>query len=290
MNKYSTLAAALILFGSTSAALAKSDSSFLTDAIQINLAEIAMGDLAQKNGGSDTVKGFGKMLVDDHTASNQKAISLAQANGITPPNEPKPADKEAQQNLAKLSGAEFDRDFAKAMVKGHKEAIGKFEAASKGDDDVAKFAQETLPTLQKHLEQAQSIAGKETAAEDAEPTPSDKVSKARSAETTTLAGGALPISEFYKQSVYDNRDNKIGDVNDILVDKKGKIEAVIVGVGGFLGMGEKNVGLPFSSLKVTEKNGSRYLVVETTKEALQAAPGYVYDSGKKVWLPATKQG
>jgi putative membrane protein len=290
MNKYSTLAAALILFGSTSAALAKSDSSFLTDAIQINLAEIAMGDLAQKNGGSDTVKGFGKMLVDDHTASNQKAISLAQANGITPPNEPKPADKEAQQNLAKLSGAEFDRDFAKAMVKGHKEAIGKFEAASKGDDDVAKFAQETLPTLQKHLEQAQSIAGKETAAEDAEPTPSDKVSKARSAETTTLAGGALPISEFYKQSVYDNRDNKIGDVNDILVDKNGKIEAVIVGVGGFLGMGEKNVGLPFSSLKVTEKNGSRYLVVETTKEALQAAPGYVYDSGKKVWLPATKQG
>jgi putative membrane protein len=290
MNKYSTLAAALILFGSTSAALAKSDSSFLTDAIQINLAEIAMGDLAQKNGGSDTVKGFGKMLVDDHTASNQKAISLAQANGITPPNEPKPADKEAQQNLAKLSGAEFDRDFAKAMVKGHKEAIGKFEAASKGDDDVAKFAQETLPTLQKHLEQAQSIAGKETAAEDAEPTPSDKVSKARSAETTTLAGGALPISEFYKQSVYDNRDNKIGDVNDILVDKNGKIEAVIVGVGGFLGMGEKNVGLAFSSLKVAEKNGSRYLVVETTKEALQAAPGYVYDSGKKVWLPAIKQG
>ncbi len=291
MFKYSTIAAALIMFGSTSAALAKSDNSFLTDAIQINLAEIAVGDLAQKNGGSDDVKAFGKMLVEDHTASNQKAISLAQANGITPPNEPKPADKEAQQSLAKLSGPEFDRDFSKAMVKGHKEAIGKFEAASKGDDDVAKFAQETLPTLQKHLEQAQSIAGKETAAQDIQPPPSDKVSKAHSTEMIgTLPGGALPISEYYKQSVYDNSDHKIGDVNDLLFEKNGKIEAVIVGVGGFLGMGEKNVAVAFTSLKVAEKNGSRYLVVETTKEALQAAPGYVYDSGKKVWVPAAKQG
>ena len=162
MNKYSTFTAALIVLGSTSAALAKSDTSFLTDAIQINLAEIAVGDLAQKNGASDDVKAFGKMLVDDHTASNQKATSLAQANGVTPPNEPKPADKEAEQHLATLSGPEFDREFTKAMVKGHKEAIGKFEAASKGDDDIAKFAQDTLPTLQKHLEQAKSIAGKET--------------------------------------------------------------------------------------------------------------------------------
>ena len=40
---------------------------------------------------------------------------------------------------------------------------------------------------------------------------------------------------------------------------------------------------PFSSLRVAEKNGSRYLVLETTKETLQGAPGYVYDSGKKVW-------
>jgi putative membrane protein len=300
MNRYSMLAAVLLLLGSTSATLAKSDSSFLSDAIQINLAEIAIGDLAQKNGGNDDVKSFGKMLVEDHTASNQKATSLAQANGVTPPTQPKPADVELQKKLANLSGSEFDHEFAKAMVKGHKEAIATFEAASKGDDDVAKFAQDTLPTLQKHLEQAQSIAGKETASQDDQPkvTPSDaaqrdegKGTKARSAEMNgVLAGGALPLSEYYEQSVYDTRENKIGDVKDLLLDKNGKVEAVIIGVGGFLGMGEKNVAVPFSSLKVAEKNGSRYLVIETTKEALQAAPGYVYDSGKKVWLPATKEG
>ena len=186
------------------------------------------------------------------------------------------------------------------MVKGHKEAISKFEAASKGDDDVAKFAQETLPTLQKHLEQAQTLVKQETAAEDTQPkatgtdqtaSTSDKQSKSRATEMIgTLADGSVPLSDYYKQSVYDNHDNKIGDVNDILLGKAGKIEAVIIGVGGLLGIGEKSVAVPFSSLKVAEKNGSRYLVIETTKEALESAPGYVFDSGKRVWVPVTKQG
>jgi sporulation protein YlmC with PRC-barrel domain len=121
--------------------------------------------------------------------------------------------------------------------------------------------------------------------------PSEQTSTARSTEMIgTLPGEALPISDYYNQSVYDNRDSKIGDVNDLLLDKSGKINAVIIGVGGFLGVGEKNVAVPFSSLKVAEKNGSRYLVLETTKYALQTAPGYTYDRSKKVWMPATKQG
>ena len=107
---------------------------------------------------------------------------------------------------------------------------------------------------------------------------------------TTLPGEALPISDYYNQNVYDNRDNKIGEVNDLLVDSAGKVNAVILGVGGFLGVGEKNVAVAFPSLKVAERDGKRYLVLDTTKEALQAAPGYTYDRSKSAWLPAPKQG
>ena len=100
---------------------------------------------------------------------------------------------------------------------------------------------------------------------------SDKHSKSNETKMIgTLAHGSVPVSDYYKQSVYDNHDNKIGDVNDILLGTTGKIEAVIIGVGGFLGIGEKSVAVPFSSLKITEKNGSRYLVIETTKEALES--------------------
>ena len=70
------------------------------------------------------------------------------------------------------------------------------------------------------------------------------------------------------------------------VDKEGRVSAVIVGVGGFLGIGEKDVAVPFSALKVAEKNGDHYLVMNTSKEALEKAPGYTYDRTKGVWVPA----
>jgi hypothetical protein len=106
---------------------------------------------------------------------------------------------------------------------------------------------------------------------------------------TSLPSGALPIRDYYNQSVYDPQDNKIGDIKDLLVDKDGKIGAAIVGVGGFLGAGEKNVAVPFNSLKLTDKNGKRYLVMNTTKEALKSAPGYTFDRTAYQWVPA-KQG
>ena len=100
----------------------------------------------------------------------------------------------------------------------------------------------------------------------------------------------MPISDYYNQNVYDVSDNKIGEINDLLVDNAGKVNAVIVGVGGFLGVGEKNVAVAFSSLKVAEKDGKRYLVLDTTKEALESAPGYTYDRSKSAWMPTAKQG
>jgi putative membrane protein len=301
--RYIMIGAVLILAGSITTLSAKTDPTFLTEAIQINLAEISVGNLAEKNGGSEDVKSFGKMLIEDHTASNTKATSLAQANGITPPTEPNAEEKKMHDELAKLSGREFDREFAKAMVKGHEDAIAKFEAASKGDDDVAKFAQETLPTLQEHLKTAQSLASSQSTQNEAKPPeqmapeatpPSAPPAAASSTKDTAelatkLPADAISISTYYNEDVYDTQDNKIGDVNDILLDKDGRLSTAIIGVGGFLGVGEKDVAVPFKALKVAEKAGDRYLVINATKEALEKAPGYVYDQGKGVWLPATKE-
>jgi sporulation protein YlmC with PRC-barrel domain len=162
--------------------------------------------------------------------------------------------------------------------------------AAQSDTGQPEAAQPDLGAAQPGAAQP-NAAPSEQAATPSEQKPSQSMSTSSSEDMAGgLAGGALPISDYYNQSVYDDRDNKIGDVNDLLLDKDGKINTAIIGVGGFLGVGEKNVAVPFSSLKVAEKDGSRYLVLETTKEALQGAPSYVYDSGKKVWMPAPKQG
>jgi sporulation protein YlmC with PRC-barrel domain len=103
----------------------------------------------------------------------------------------------------------------------------------------------------------------------------------------TLPAGTT-VTNFYKQNVYDPADNKIGDIDDMLIDKEGRVTALIIGVGGFLGMGEKNVAIPFSDVRASEKNDKWYLVVNTTKDALKTAPGYTYDKTKTTWLPAAK--
>jgi sporulation protein YlmC with PRC-barrel domain len=105
---------------------------------------------------------------------------------------------------------------------------------------------------------------------------------------TSVPGDALPVSEYYKEDVYDAHDSKIGDIRDVLLEKSGQVAAVILGVGGFLGIGEKDVAVPFNTIRVTEKDGKRYLVMDTTKEALQSAKGYTYDRNKGAWVPATK--
>jgi len=72
---------------------------------------------------------------------------------------------------------------------------------------------------------------------------------------------------------------------DVLLSPDGHVTAVIVGVGGFLGAGEKDVAVPFNSIKHTMKNQKVYLTMDTTKDALKAAPGLKYDREKTTWIP-----
>jgi sporulation protein YlmC with PRC-barrel domain len=76
------------------------------------------------------------------------------------------------------------------------------------------------------------------------------------------------VSDFYRQTVYDPNDNKIGDVKDLLLEKDGKVNAAIIGVGGFLGAGEKDVAVLFDQLQLKDKNGKRYLVMNANKRSI----------------------
>ena len=85
-------------------------------------------------------------------------------------------------------------------------------------------------------------------------------------------------SEIIGKQVYSSTASDaehIGDVNNLVIDDDGSVGAVIIGVGGFLGIGEKNVAVKFSELEwvVAEDNSERF-VLPTTKEALEAAPAF----------------
>ncbi|MEP2744138.1 PRC-barrel domain-containing protein, partial [Bauldia litoralis] len=67
----------------------------------------------------------------------------------------------------------------------------------------------------------------------------------------------------------------IGDVNDLVVAPDGGIAAVVIGVGGFLGIGEKDVAVPFDRLTWrTDEDGESWPVLATTQEELESAPAF----------------
>jgi sporulation protein YlmC with PRC-barrel domain len=103
---------------------------------------------------------------------------------------------------------------------------------------------------------------------------------------TTLPQNVTTVTNFYKQSVYDPSDAKIGEISDVLLNKEGKVDALIIAVGGFLGLGEKDVAVPFDAVRATQKDGKWYLTLNTTKDALKGARGYKFDKVKSTWEPA----
>jgi hypothetical protein len=105
---------------------------------------------------------------------------------------------------------------------------------------------------------------------------------------SSVPQGGTPVNNYYKQTVYDPSDNKIGEVSDLLVEKDGKVAVAIVSVGGFLGAGEKDVAVPFDSLKLTQKNQKWYLVMNADKDSLKNAPGFRHDKSQDRWVPDTK--
>jgi putative membrane protein len=80
---------------------------------------------------------------------------------MTPPSEPNAKQKKMYDHLSSMSGQQFDRQFAQEMVTDHKEDIGKFEKQAKSKGPLADFAQQTIPTLQKHLQTAESLSGQQ---------------------------------------------------------------------------------------------------------------------------------
>lgn len=131
---------------------------FLIQAMQGDLAEIALGELAQQKGQSDEVREYGEKLVQDHSQSLEEARQLAEAEGIEIPQEPSAEAQQMHEQMMQLSGEEFDRQFVQHMVEDHEKAIGLFETQAEGSDtDTAEYAEEALPVLEEHLQIAESI-------------------------------------------------------------------------------------------------------------------------------------
>jgi hypothetical protein len=78
----------------------------------------------------------------------------------------------------------------------------------------------------------------------------------------------------HKPDVENPAGKTVGSVKDLLVAPDGMITAAVLGVGGFLGLGEKEVAVPFSASRVVRNEDGWHFVVNATPDALQGAPAF----------------
>jgi hypothetical protein len=133
----------------------------------------------------------------------------------------------------------------------------------------------SLPALAQQAEPVQPAAPDTGAAPAEAPAPS--------AGTTAGAPAPKPIPEQAEHQVraqsllgvdVSNGQDTIGEVSDLVVTDEGRVEAIVVGVGGFLGIGQKSVALAWDSIKLTEQDGDRMILVSATREQLEGMPTY----------------
>ena len=140
--------------------LSSTDRDFMTKAAAGGMAEVQLGELAQKNAASDAVKQFGQRMVQDHGKAGEELKQLASAKGVQLPTALDRKHTQDMARLQKLSGADFDREYMKHMVDDHKKDVGEFQKQAKSgrDEQIKSYASKTLPTLQEHLKQAQTVS------------------------------------------------------------------------------------------------------------------------------------
>jgi sporulation protein YlmC with PRC-barrel domain len=142
-------------------------------------------------------------------------------------------------------------------------------------------------TMLSRLVIAAAFAATVTGAAFAQQTTTNAGAAAATTQTlATLPQDATTVSNYYKQNVYDPSDAKIGEISDVLLNKQGKVDAFMVAVGGFLGVGEKDVAVPFDAVHAIQKDGKWYLTMNATKDALKNARSYKFDKVKSTWEPA----
>lgn len=145
-----------------SSALSPADKRFVKAAAQGGMAEVELGRLAVEKAASDDVKKFGQRMIDDHSRANDQLKQVAAQQGITLPTTLDAKDEATKERLSKLSGDQFDKAYMRDMVRDHKKDIADFKSeSSTGRDSVVKnFASDTLPTLESHLKEAETIEPK----------------------------------------------------------------------------------------------------------------------------------
>jgi putative membrane protein len=140
-------------------AVDEADAKFTTDAAAGGIAEVELGKLAVTKATNAQVKAFADMMVTDHGKVNADLMTIAATKNITLPTALDETHQKKYDDLAKMSGKDFDKEFVKIMVDGHEKTYDLLDKEAKDgkDADLKAFASKTAPVVKGHLDMIKKI-------------------------------------------------------------------------------------------------------------------------------------
>lgn len=143
----------------TAGAVSEDDREFFTKAAQGGIFEVKAAQLIAGKAQNQEVKAFAQRMIADHTKANDELKALAAKKGVTLPTDVSDAQREDYDELAKLSGADLDKEYVSMMAADHNDDVDEFseQATEANDADLKAFASKTLPVLQSHQAQIKEI-------------------------------------------------------------------------------------------------------------------------------------
>ncbi len=142
-------------------AMAAAGRDFVMTAASNDTFEVEAGKMALEKTQNPAVRTFAERMVDDHSETNEQLRAIARGAGITVMMSMNAENSADLERLRVLSGREFDREYAAQVgVAAHQQAVASFEQTSRSASDaqLKSFAEQTLPHLRGHLQQAQALA------------------------------------------------------------------------------------------------------------------------------------
>ena len=208
-------------------------------------------------------------LVVETTADALKA----QEEFDTAAYEPQPADADVKET--KPATAE---DLAKAPVEKADEEMAEAPAEEPMTEEQAAAPTEEPAAEEDKDKMAEAPAAEDKAVEETAEAPATDDTKTAAIDRESLTEkplGDISAEDFIGTTVYGANDENVGEIGDVVLTEDGKVDAVIVDVGGFLGIGEKEVAVGMDNLKfLSDEDGELYLYTDFTEEQLEAQAEY----------------
>ena len=219
-----------------------------------------------------------KPASDEATAEAPQTDEATQSSGAKASDDAVESETETDTAEAPEGEAEMEADTAEAP-----EADAEMEAdtAEAPDTDAATDTAEAPATTEPMTEDTAEAPATEPLGDTVAPAdttaeaPAEEPAKPVEGQITMQSENTILADDLIGSNVYSDAGEKIGDVDDLIVNLDGTVEGVVIGVGGFLGMGEKWVAMKMDSLStMTDESGTLRLVSSATKTDLEAAEAF----------------